>query len=871
LAATVNSLEGSIDNAVNTALADGLADINAAVAELESQIDNIASGEDVDAINSTLDGLETDLDELLASNNIYSSDLIINSTATLEFAENLKGKVSIVNGNVFIEQSSEMDSVRLQTVASKIKTITGDLVIRAQTSSVGGITLDSLTGVSNLKVAQAGSISFPLLESAQEIVFGNNYRVDGAVDFKALTSVTKFVSGSIADGTNTYASFAVGSAQNNTIELTKAASINLSGVKYYTPRNLTINADDDTALNLSSLESKDANGRARSYTLSVKGAKALHVPGLVEGTVTVEDVEDVTLEAFTGKITVKAGVLNVDLGALKNDFDATAATDLVAVDLTMDAADKKADFTGATDLETASIAGKVKTVTFSGNSNLTQLTLTAAIESLTIHNTDLAEATIDYTNANLAEKGSLVITDNKDLTALYADKVDGLATLTITGNDELTSVSFDALKAVPTKATVNPVVKIGGTTATANDLNADLIDQNETDHTKGGSFTTDSGLDDLKTYLAEADKRTGSDLRVFFDRADEYTVDGTVQTPPSGGFKIGGAHDRALTVINSFGQSGAGKSKRTWIISGNATSTPATLSLTANTIVSAINVSTPGIDNVFAVANSTAFKSPFANVGTLTVSQGADPAINLVLTGAPTTALISVTTASSTSAADKVEAKIGDYTSIVYLTTANDPNFTNTAATATGKKSERQLVVGAGTQISDVLGQIAAGFGNLSSLGMTATASASAVSATLEIRANDISTKHHNTTKVSYSSSNAAATDLKASYLDVRGIKRTTLYGYGVQITLEAKTAGETIRNGGPSEIGDPPSTTGFSSLDNGTGAGQAQLTYAGSTAAVTELGKSNTSTPGVNDSPDAVAFGASTASGTDVNHVTWL
>lgn len=338
---TVNGIEGGISTAVDTALADGLADINAAIAELETQIGQVATGEDVDSINSTLDGLETDLEDLLASNNIFTGDLIINSDATLEFAENLKGKVGIINGNVFIEQSTEMDSTRLQTIASKIKTITGDLVIRAQASTVGGVSLDSLIGVSNLKVAQPGSIAFPLLASAQEVVIGNNYRVDGAVDFSSLTGVSKFISGSIGDGTNTYAGFAVGGTQNNTITTPKAASIDLGAMTYYTPRNLTINGDDDTSLDLGALESKDANGRARSYTLDVNGAKTLNVPGLVEGTVTVEDVADVTLSAFEGKITVKAGVENVTLGALKNDFDSTAASDLITADLTMDASDKK--------------------------------------------------------------------------------------------------------------------------------------------------------------------------------------------------------------------------------------------------------------------------------------------------------------------------------------------------------------------------------------------------------------------------------------------------------------------------------------------------------------------------------------------------
>lgn len=866
---TVNGIEGGISTAVDTALADGLADINAAIAELETQIGQVATGEDVDSINSTLDGLETDLEDLLASNNIFTGDLIINSDATLEFAENLKGKVGIINGSVFIEQSAEMDSTRLQTIASKIKTITRDLVIRAQASTVGGVSLDSLIGVTNVKVAQPGSIAFPLLTSVQEVVIGNNYRVDGAVDFSSLTGVSKFISGSIGDdGTNTYSGFGVTGTQNNTISAPRAASIDLGALTYYTPKNLTINGDDDTSLDLGMLESKDANGRARNYTLDVNGAKALNVPGLVGGKVTVEDVADVTLSAFEGEITVKAGVENVILGALKSDFDATAASDLITADLTMDASAKKADFTGAGDLESATIAGAVQTVTFSGNSNLTTLDLTAAIESLTINNTDLTEATLDYTNANLVEKGSLVVTGNKDLTALYVDNVDGLATLTITGNGDLTAVSFDALQAIPTKETVSPAVKIGGSPTDANDLNAELIDQDEADHTKGGRFTTDSGLDDLKTYLAAADGRTGSDLRVFFDRADEYTKNSAVVQVPSGGFKIGGSYDQALTVINSHGKTGAGKSKRSWIVTGNPAG-GAAISLTANTIVATKAVaSAGGLDNTFAALNDAAFKSNFdPSVGTLTVTQGASPTLDVILDAAPSTTVTAVGTASLTSSADTVEVTIGDYSSKVYLTTTDDASFSNGVS---DKKATRELTGATGTHsATDILIEIVAGFNAISDFPFLVSVDSSGASATLKIGAKDQSTRYHGTA-VSYANSNASNGIETAHRRDARNINRSGLHGYGVQFTLEAKTAGESISTNGPSEIGDPPSATGGTSNDTGTGTGQVSFTI--TSGILLELGAPTSATASLTDSPKAVAHGSSANAGaSDVDHVSWL
>ena len=126
----MHTIQQSISTAVDTALADGLVDINAAIAELETQVGAVATSEEVDSITETLEGLETDLDDLLSSNNIFTGDLVINSEASLEFAENLKNRVDIINGSVFIEQSTGMDDTRLQAVASKIKTITGDLVVR---------------------------------------------------------------------------------------------------------------------------------------------------------------------------------------------------------------------------------------------------------------------------------------------------------------------------------------------------------------------------------------------------------------------------------------------------------------------------------------------------------------------------------------------------------------------------------------------------------------------------------------------------------------------------------------------------------------------------------------------------------------------
>ena len=48
MSSTVAALQGSLDSSIDAALADGLASINDVIAELQSQVDNIATGEDVD-------------------------------------------------------------------------------------------------------------------------------------------------------------------------------------------------------------------------------------------------------------------------------------------------------------------------------------------------------------------------------------------------------------------------------------------------------------------------------------------------------------------------------------------------------------------------------------------------------------------------------------------------------------------------------------------------------------------------------------------------------------------------------------------------------------------------------------------------------
>ena len=198
----MQSIQSTLGDSISASLAEGLSSINDVIADLQAQVDSIASSDQAETISSTLGDVQDTLDELLASNNVFSGDLTINSVPTLEFASNLGDKVNIVNGNVFIEQNTDMDPAVLQEVADRLMTITGNINVRAQTSSAPAVQFPNLTGVTNVVIAQAGSISFPALVSSSKIVLGDNYssRVDGAIDFSALTRVNSISTATVNVG-----------------------------------------------------------------------------------------------------------------------------------------------------------------------------------------------------------------------------------------------------------------------------------------------------------------------------------------------------------------------------------------------------------------------------------------------------------------------------------------------------------------------------------------------------------------------------------------------------------------------------------------------------------------------------------------------
>ena len=77
-----------------------LANLATRLTALETDLAGAATAAEVTALQTALAAAQADLTELLASNNVYSNDLTINSQATLDVAKSLGGKLAIINGGV---------------------------------------------------------------------------------------------------------------------------------------------------------------------------------------------------------------------------------------------------------------------------------------------------------------------------------------------------------------------------------------------------------------------------------------------------------------------------------------------------------------------------------------------------------------------------------------------------------------------------------------------------------------------------------------------------------------------------------------------------------------------------------------------------
>ena len=565
LAGTVNSLQSSLSSQIDTALADGLADIDAAVADLEAATADAASADAVQEIADAVAENQTDLEELLAQSSVYTGDVLVNSIPTLDAYHSMGDNLAIVNGNVIINPTSEMDTAKLQEIADVILTVTKDITVTSAASTIPELVFNNLSGVATLTMEQAGGYHFPVLKSAASINLSDKFESTIVrVNFPALTSVNSM-------GTD--------ASNNNVIEFTKATEMSFAALPRYAPGTITFKTKKGKAeegktstLDISALRDVDVAGEVTALNLTINGPNTVAVSSIdgKGGSLTLENVLTATVTDYDGTITVNGGVETFT----SNNVVSLAGTmsDVITVDIkgvidpnnTKDKSGPAINLDGKADLVTLHLDGNLASVDIknngnvetvllrptlvvnngdvdiSTNSDLETITMTGASMSGIIINANnsLVSVTVDATYIKtLATKstvdGSIAVTSNTDLETLTLSG-SSVSVLTVTGNVDLETINGTGLTSLGATAKKNNVT-ISGNKFVAS------IAQDKTNATSCttcanlqandlGGFTTTSGMATMKTYLALVAANTSATASVYFDTVESTTSATGVET-----------------------------------------------------------------------------------------------------------------------------------------------------------------------------------------------------------------------------------------------------------------------------------------------------------------------------------------------------
>ena len=582
LASTVNGLGDTID----TAVADGLTDIQADIDAIEAAVADVASSEEVSALSDAVAASQDDLDQLLANSSVYQNSILINSVATLDVYYSMGSAINIVNGSVTITVSEDMDMEKVQAVVDNILVTLNDFTYTSTDSSIAEVTFQNLTGTSSLTVEQAGGYDFRNLQSATNIVLGDAYKSTiGVIHFGALASVTSFATEATA----------------NTISFSKATELHLTALPYYTPGTLTLLVDTGSVIDITALDDVDSSGDQADLNLSITGPSTITLSNIEDGDITLADVATATVNGFLGAIIIGEDVESFTADSVVESITLTGATDLETLTITgvIDADDDDSvgpaiaitsvndnletltvsgdvaslSVSGASKLVTAVVSADVDgTLTFSDNDDLETLTLTGSEADAVVFtgNDSIETLTIDTTNS--ADDGSLTVTDNTDLESLTVS-YDAVETLKITGNTSLATVELSGITTLGDTEAPEVAIFNNDLTATAG------VDEEDTTATADGAastdlgeFTTTSGLDTLATYLAlvAAETATAS-ATVWFDTVESYTDEDEDETTDLT-YADGDAAAKVLIMVANSADTGsdATYAKRSFIIDADA-------------------------------------------------------------------------------------------------------------------------------------------------------------------------------------------------------------------------------------------------------------------------------------------------------------
>jgi len=575
LAGTVNSLQSALSSQIDTALADGLADIDAAVADLEAATADAASADAVQEIADAVAENQTDLEELLAQSSVFQGSVVVKTPAMLDAYHAMGDGLGIINGSVEIENTSAMDQTKVQELVNFILVTTGDYKFTAMTGVDNEITFSNLTGTQSLTLDQEGGYMLENLESATIIELDDDSSVD-VVHLGSLTSATSLSDGSGA-GTFTFA---------------KGTELHLTSLPRSPSTALSLGVDEGGVIALDALTDTDAAGDDTKLNLTIAGPASFTLPAGVSGdksgsTLAVSEVGTLTVNGYDGAITIDQDVLNFssdNVVALTINGD-----DLVSVDITgvLDPNATTADtegpaisLTGQGDLETVNIDGTTDTIVIgtssAGNGNLVSVTIAGTVigtagiaiannsdlttvdvsgattDKLVIDgNSDLEALTVDFTTAKgkaTTQEGNITVNNNESLESLTVS-TDNVDNLTITNNADLETIDLSGMTAIGATGTASVTIHSNDLTAEKSD-NQDDGDTDVADGKSGdlGSFTTASGMDTAKAYLTAVAADADSKASVVFDTVDSAVSNETASETDLGSDITTGANTQVLVL-----------------------------------------------------------------------------------------------------------------------------------------------------------------------------------------------------------------------------------------------------------------------------------------------------------------------------------
>ena len=507
----------------NAALQTSLEAVTATLAELKASLAGASTTTDVATLTASLALVQADLTELLSANNIYTpgtGGLVINDAASLTVAETLGNKLSIINGDVIVTQTSTaMDAAKLQAVVSKIKTVTGSLSYTHSGVDVTAVTFDNVTGVGNIMINGQAPISLPKLTSAGIATLTDHAKVT-SISAPLLAKVTELNNGTADE-----------------LGGTKVTSVDLGSLVRYTDGDLkiTLALTGDTTLDLASLTTtSETTGLAEKLDLTVVGGDDLSLPLFVKGDIVARNVKTISAPKFLytgaedGNLT--PGTSKLETIAVHNvmgNMTLSGYTKLTSVDFigitdpsktTPTALTSQVNIITAGDLTTVKIAGKFATVSLTGVTDLTSITTEGQIQDFTLSDTNSLETfTLGHTglsgfsatsDLNASNKTKLDINTNSALTSFTADKITALGSLEIYDNGSLTAFTLNSSLAVGTNTlagaatTENILVNITG-----NDLSSASV-QLPSEYNASPSVAgkiNQASLEAIATYLAAAE------------------------------------------------------------------------------------------------------------------------------------------------------------------------------------------------------------------------------------------------------------------------------------------------------------------------------------------------------------------------------